>query len=432
MQAKHAAVLTLTIGLVLGAEEMAFAQAVKGPATIWRFLGIPQGVNKVTDALVNRRGNVPRLERKPPLKQIADPENLESDNPAIKAAAQVKRDEDLAKQKIKAIKYLAKIGCGCYDDKYDPGPKKALMESLDDCTEKVRYAAAKAIGRAAENKCDCCGQTCCCDEAMEAKLFDVAYGRSEDNCCWKESSDRVREAAKEALCLCCAANKDRGGVSQGMEGDTEVTPETTPNGDTPETTGGSDEGASPDDQPPADDAAPPTAYFYQRRSRKHSRTTREATPVKLRRGSENVELLPALDSNDDNRHTRLDRVKSTPVSATRGKQARSQPQGPVGLVEGTIIKLDARSGLVSLSLRSDEKLSAGTRIKVNHQYALELTCLGELEVVGHKGSLTMAKPVGSLTLGELSRGDEVVYYLDPADAEPSDEVVLLDSGDSQR
>ena len=39
-----------------------------GPATIWRFLGIPQGIRKVQGATRNRRGNHPNLEPKPPMK----------------------------------------------------------------------------------------------------------------------------------------------------------------------------------------------------------------------------------------------------------------------------------------------------------------------------------------------------------------------------
>jgi hypothetical protein len=52
--------------------------------TLWRFLGIPQGFQRIGDARLNRSGNFPGLERKPPLKPIAHPDNLLSNNPAIK------------------------------------------------------------------------------------------------------------------------------------------------------------------------------------------------------------------------------------------------------------------------------------------------------------------------------------------------------------
>src|SRR5205085_3804928 len=72
------------------------------PLTLWNFLGIPQGFNKIRDVTTNRTGNHPGLERKPPPRAIADFRNLESPNPAIKKAAEIKAEEDLAPQKIKA------------------------------------------------------------------------------------------------------------------------------------------------------------------------------------------------------------------------------------------------------------------------------------------------------------------------------------------
>ena len=138
------------------------------------FLGIPQGINKIKDATKNKNGNHPEKERKPPLKRIADPANLESQNPAIKAAAKVKAEEDLAPQKIKAIKYLATIGCGCY-----PGVKEALLAALDDCTEEVRYQAAIALCEAAGSHCEQCGKTCCNAEVM-SKLEEKAHGQDDE------------------------------------------------------------------------------------------------------------------------------------------------------------------------------------------------------------------------------------------------------------
>jgi len=112
---------------------LAQTQAAAAPQTLWNFLGIPQGVDKVQSALLNRTGNNPGSELTPPLKGIADPSNLDPKMPpSIKAAAKIKQQEDLAPQKIKAIKYLATIGCGCYQKM---GVREALLDSLDDCTE---------------------------------------------------------------------------------------------------------------------------------------------------------------------------------------------------------------------------------------------------------------------------------------------------------
>ncbi|MEX2558990.1 MAG: hypothetical protein WD403_03700, partial [Pirellulales bacterium] len=201
MKFQRSAALALTAFLALGMAFEAAAQdgAAAPPATIWRFLGIPQGLHKLRDVTSNRRGNHPRLERKPPRLGIADPANLESKNPAIKKAAEIKMEEDLAPQKIKALKYLAKIGCGCY-----PGVKEALMAALDDCTEKVRYEAAQQIGEAAGDLCEVCSKKCCCDEELTKKLAEVAYERDDEGC-WLEVSERVRQAAAEALRICCPA-----------------------------------------------------------------------------------------------------------------------------------------------------------------------------------------------------------------------------------
>jgi len=181
------------------------------PVTLWRFLGIPQGFQRIGDARLNRNGNFPGLERKPPLKPIAHPENLLSKNPAIAKAAEIKMQEDLAKQKIKAIKYLAKLGC----DKCYGGVKEAMMAALDDCTEQVRYEAAKALGEAAVQHCDVCSRQCCCDEELTKKLAQIVY-ELDDKGCPIEPSERVREAAREALLVCCPNVGPPGYIPEGV------------------------------------------------------------------------------------------------------------------------------------------------------------------------------------------------------------------------
>ena len=87
----------------------------------------------------------PGLEGTPPVTAITDPANAESPTPAVKTAAEVKADEDAAPQKIKALRYLATVGCtDCY-----PDIEKAMLAALDDCTESVRYEAVKAIRKTA-------------------------------------------------------------------------------------------------------------------------------------------------------------------------------------------------------------------------------------------------------------------------------------------
>ena len=176
------------------------------PVTFWNMLGIPQGFNKLRDARLNRLGNNPDSERVPPLKRIADPANMQSPNPAVQTAAQVKAEEDLAPQKIKAIKFLATVGCCCPQTKADV--RTALLASLSDCTEAVRYEAAVAFCMAAGNCCSNCPCSCCNAEVM-TKLNEMAEGK-DDQGCFLEASPRVRAAACNALNACRAVFRPTG------------------------------------------------------------------------------------------------------------------------------------------------------------------------------------------------------------------------------
>jgi hypothetical protein len=192
-----------SLGLLLGLSlaNVALGQAPPPPApvpTIWDKLGVTGFHNCLESKLVNPHGNHPGLEKKPLLKKIADPANLQSDNPAIKAAAQVKQQEDLAPQKIKAIKYLATMGCGCYQKTVDV--RGALLAALEDCTEEVRFEAATALYQVAGNPCAQCDGTCCNAETMN-KLQEHASGKTASGC-YKESSERVRQMSQYALDAC--------------------------------------------------------------------------------------------------------------------------------------------------------------------------------------------------------------------------------------
>jgi hypothetical protein len=279
MRRRPKVLIVLVAGACLATGTAGLAQAPQGRYTLWNFLGIPGGIQKLRDANANSSGRFPGLERKPPLKRIADPENLESDNPAIKTAAEAKQQEDLKKQKIKAIRYLATVGCGCY-----PGVAEALMAALDDCTEEVRYEAARAIRAAARSHCsgytkrpkvakltpnryprqhgegDGCSPNCCCTEEMSQKLYMVAYER-DDTGCWLEPSARVREAARDALRTCCpnCGYAEPEAVQGTVEGTDEVEG-TGDMGDDVEGSGDLDAPpmGPPDDMPPGtNDLSPP-------------------------------------------------------------------------------------------------------------------------------------------------------------------------------
>ncbi len=195
----------VALALVATISGSAFGQAaappVPAPPTLWSFLGVPQGIKKVRGALTNRRGNRPQAEPKDAMKALNDPANLESPDAAIKRAAEIKKAEDLKPQKIKAIKYLTSIGCGCYDK--DGSVTDALVAAAEDCTEDVRLATMQQIQSAASGKCcSNCGQVCCCNDKMLKKLAQIAYERDEFGC-YSEPSKRVRNAAASALAACC-------------------------------------------------------------------------------------------------------------------------------------------------------------------------------------------------------------------------------------
>jgi hypothetical protein len=167
---------------------------------LWQFLGVKNAFTDIM-ALIEKLRNClgsefPGLESTPPLLAITNPANASSSNPAIAAAAGAKADEDAAPQKIKAIRYLATLGCaGCYPDIED-----ALLASLDDCTEAVRYEAAKAFRELSGRSCASCKTKSCCSPKVRKKLDEVA-NKMEKNC-YKESSARVRRMARLALAGC--------------------------------------------------------------------------------------------------------------------------------------------------------------------------------------------------------------------------------------
>jgi hypothetical protein len=181
--------------------------AVASPAapcckmTLWEFLGVKRAFEVfggLLDRIRNRLGaRFPGLEAKPEVLSITDPANMQSDNPAVKSAAETKAEEDAAQQKIKALRYLGEMGCaGCY-----PGIEEALLAGLDDCTEEVRYEAVKALRGTTGSACKKCKKTACCSPTVIAKLRKIAND-IEPNGCYKEPSARVRRLARLAMSGC--------------------------------------------------------------------------------------------------------------------------------------------------------------------------------------------------------------------------------------
>jgi hypothetical protein len=133
-----------------------------------------------------------------PVLPLTDPANLSDSAPAtVQAAADIAAQEAQAAQKIAALRFLATIGCrGCYE-----GVEEAFIAGLEDCTEEVRYEAAKAIRDTTTNHCQMCNSDKCCSEKIQQKLREMAY-ETDDSGCPKEPSDRVRRQARLALAEC--------------------------------------------------------------------------------------------------------------------------------------------------------------------------------------------------------------------------------------
>jgi hypothetical protein len=337
-------------GLSLAMSATAFGQ--EPPTTLWSFLGIPQAVDRVNAGLLNRGGSHPCLEQKPAVSRLADPANLKSDVPAIKKAAEIKKSEDLKPQKIKAVKYLASIGCGCYDA--DGSVTEALVAAMGDCTEEVRLETVNAVGRAASGQCCAnCGSTCCCNQKISDTLFQISQG-VDDAGCPKEPSMRVRQAAMRALSACCP---NRGPAS--------VAPDEEPSpAERRETGEGSGAPAPPEPTPAAPEPAAPSAEM-----------TGEET---------------------------------TPVAAIRVKSSdRGEPDASDALA-GVIMQIDTGKRLAHVHFENrDLKPEAGETLWIYEDLPTGTRYRGELEVVqGFAGAATV-RPIGGTSLAGIRPGVRV-------------------------
>ena len=187
--------------------------AVAAPAapsmTLPQFLGLDVafgGLQGAGQRLRNRLGTrFPALEAKPPILAITDPANSsETASPAVQAAAEAKAEADQAPQKIKAVSYLASLGCGkCYPDN-----EAALLAALEDCSESIRYAAAKGLRKSLGTGCGCCRENSCCSEKLLKKLQQLGYDR-DDSGCYVEPSSRVRRYSRLAVEACGCGPVDK-------------------------------------------------------------------------------------------------------------------------------------------------------------------------------------------------------------------------------
>jgi hypothetical protein len=305
--------------------------------------------------------------------------------PAIKKAAEVKQAEDMAKQKIKAIKYLAKIGCGCYDQ--DDGITDALLAALEDCTEKVRLAAVEAIAElAAGEACSNCKQKSCCSERIIEMLAKLAYECDEQGC-WYEPSGRVRAKAAEAFQNCCPdccfapaapALPEPQNIPSPIEGDSSPPIE----------------GA---EEVPDDALAMPLSL---------RQTTDTSPPIEEPRKTPRpidayqIKLDP-VDSEDSPSSAAPVAEPDPHVSGATVSQA----QTVATLVRGRVSKIDYDAGQVHIMVDHGLSVLEGTRFKMYHRRLLGWSCVGEVQVVASAPGVAVAQPISGFALQDISRGD---------------------------
>ncbi len=102
------------------------------------------------------------------------------------AAARIKKDEEEAKARRQAVRYLGTVDCN-----YWPEATEALVLSLrKDPNECVRFEAALSLRNG-----------CCCNEKT-VKALEMCVSGSDKDGAPAERSDRVRAAAADALARC--------------------------------------------------------------------------------------------------------------------------------------------------------------------------------------------------------------------------------------
>ncbi len=387
----RAVVRAFCLGLivtVLIAPNRAVAQAPAAPpVTLWRFLGIPQAAAKVNAQIFNRRGNTPRLEKRPPLKPISDPANLAPDMPKpIQAAAKIKQAEDMAPQKKKAIKYLAEIGCGCYDKQGEV--TDALVAAMDDCTESVRLDAVQAIETAAGGEPCCnCGSKCCCNEKILKKLAELAYERGDDGC-YKEPSERVRQAAAKALTVCCTTQEPievlqekPGEGGGGIERPADATPES-----------GGEEQTQPTPAEPAGAVTIDAPNDFSLSAFIDAGTG--ARPQPRRQGTIAAQTVAAT--------TVTPSSPQMQPAVVAEKIAEGVPR------RGEVSYVNTAEGFARVKFAGDGVVPAQTMVRAFHKFLFNTSEIGEYMVIAsNAGEVVIRKPDG-MNIGKLSRGDLIL------------------------
>jgi hypothetical protein len=356
--------------------------------------------------------------------------NANSDNAAIAQAAKIKQQKCLQCKKIKAIKYLATIGCGCYDK--DGGVSKALLAALSDCDDKVRTAAIQAIIKTASGcPCETCGSVSCCKKDVVEQLAKMAY-EVDDKGCWIEPSEKIRKLAAKAAEICCPCQwpqNEMGPSTPVQEPDNpelkrepaavEGTTETPPLPVQPKP---GDEAAhrrivrdraiavvssqanslNADEIPDApaiaqtavgasnekaDEDAPGRAYIR----------SDEATVVVYRNLAVSVssDRWPTDGAGETGRQTRLPRMVTRRAALD-------------GTVRGIVRYVDQFHGLAHVEFGGTARIAPGTRVIVEHQALFgKLSTSGILEVVASEPGSATVKALGNYQISRVASGDQV-------------------------
>lgn len=403
----------LIVALCLGGGQLARAQAgaAEKPATLWSFLGIPQAAKHLHTQLVNRHGRHPGLEPKPPLRAIADPANLpapaapegvaggpassaaialasmrninaaeppppDKSKKAIEAAAQIKQAEDLAPQKIKALRYLAKVGCG---RKVVVDAFIASIDPAEEPNEEVRYVAAQAIlSSVADPCCDHCNTASCCKKDLIVKMGELAFKR-DPNGCWLEPSDRVRETLQEALQKCCPGMPIlEVGEPEQAAPPTDIR-DRPASGDAKELPGTE---TSKPKVPPAEGTAPPAAP--------NGTTNPFADSAALEFRVVNGSVF-------------------WPASFSPSCDECQRSPGPLVAAQGTVVRVNPSDQTVEVRCPDQGRAVVGTFATVRREFFSGVETIGSLKVLSAEEGYMVAQP--RRLSRPLKEGDEVVLFV---------------------
>ncbi len=413
----------VSVSTVTTAQDVAAVPAA--PVTLWRFIGIPQGIQKVRDVTTNRRGRFPGLERKPALTRIGDPANLASPNPAIKAAAEIKTAEDMKQQKIKAIKYLATIGCGCYDK--DGKITDAILAATDDCTPDVRMAAIEAIEAAASGEC-CrkCGSTSCCNEKVNKRLSEIAYERGDDGCPLEPNAE-IRQAAKRVLCKCCPGGPPSGPIEEEFETDSTDDEPGDQNASEPEISGesaddaiegeSSGDNSGQEDAPESDADSNSDIKLNLPEPAAQEALHSELNPLLLIGGRpvkpvviDAVSFMDSIHSDSDSsalQQPLLPPAIETDWSSIDQPVRRTEPTN-YQVVQGQIGGIDFATGEVLLRTDDIQHVNPRGSVNVYHRYLTGERQVARLSIKQIGSELVKAKIVDPVMIGNIHVGDRIV------------------------